>query len=65
MLFLQKVIDQVTTEVRQEGVKRRRKGEVQIDEHTPSMVAAAVKCEAGDPHRVLLRRDRRGRGGHS
>ncbi len=56
MSFLQKIIDQVSTEVRQKGVKCRGKGEVRIGEHTGSILSAAVRCDGPEANLVALHR---------
>src|ERR1700678_1678080 len=56
MSFLQKIIDQVSMEARQKGVKCRGAGKITIAEHTDDWIEAIVECDASYP--VTLERER-------
>ena len=57
MSLLQKIIDQVSIEVRQKGVKCRGKGGVRIDEHNLTRIVSFVVCDNDPPRNVTLLRE--------
>ena len=56
MSLLQKIVDQVSLEVRQRGVKCRGKGQVKILDHTDAALHALVGCGADEPCAVDIAR---------
>ena len=56
MSFLQKIIDQVSMDARQKGVRCRGTGKVTIVEHSDHWIEAVVECDGTSAAATMTRR---------